>query len=266
MAVKKVTAFVGAASRKHTYAAVREFLDRLEALGGVETEIVRLSDYRVETCRGCKVCFEKGEESCPFADDDRDALIGKMMSSDGVVLASPNYSFQVSGLMKVFLDRLGFLFHRPRFHGKTFTSIVVQGIYGGGKIVKYLDFVGQGLGFSVVKGSVHKAFDPMTEKEREKRDKALGRQAARFHAQLSKPVGRVPGLFQLLIFRLGRTSIRTELDDRSRDYRYYQEKGWFESDYWYPTRLGPAKRLLGGLVDTVGARSSKARADERPSV
>ncbi len=33
-----------------------------------------------------------------------------------------------------FLDRLGFVFHRPRFFGKAFTSIVAQGIYGGGKI------------------------------------------------------------------------------------------------------------------------------------
>jgi FMN-dependent NADH-azoreductase len=65
-------------------------------------------------------------------------------ASDGIVLATPNYSFQVSGLMKVFLDRLGFAFHRPRFHGKAFTSIVTQGIFGGGKVVKYLDFVEAG--------------------------------------------------------------------------------------------------------------------------
>ena len=54
-----------------------------------------------------------------------------MMASDAVVFASPNYSFQVSAIMKLFLDRLGFVFHRPRFHGKTSTSIVVQGIFGG---------------------------------------------------------------------------------------------------------------------------------------
>ncbi len=85
--------------------------------------------------------------------DDRDVLIEKIMASDGVVFASPNYSFQVSAIMKAFLDRLGFAFHRPRFFGKTFTSIVTQGIYGGGKIVDYLDFVANGLGFNTVKGS-----------------------------------------------------------------------------------------------------------------
>lgn len=68
----------------------------------------------------------RGEELCPLK-DDRDLLIGRMMSSDGVVLASPNYSFQVSAIMKIFLDRLGFVFHRPRFFGKAFTCARLEG-------------------------------------------------------------------------------------------------------------------------------------------
>jgi multimeric flavodoxin WrbA len=258
--MKRITAFVGSARRKHTYSAVREFLARLEALGDVECEIVALSDYRIETCRGCKQCFEKGEEFCPLK-DDRDVLIEKIMASDGVVFASPNYSFQVSAFMKIFLDRLGFLFHRPRFHGKTFTSIVVQGVHGGRKIVKYLDFVGLGLGFKVVKGSYSTAFEPMTEKEQQKRDKALVRQSKRFYKHLSKPADRVPGLFALMIFRMSRTSIRLMLDDSNLDYTYYSEHGWFESDYYYPTRLGVLKRPAGNLFDSIFAHVYKPRAD-----
>jgi multimeric flavodoxin WrbA len=255
-ATKTVTAFVGSARKKHTYSAVREFLDGLEALGGVECEIVPLSDHRIEMCRGCKQCFEKGEELCPLK-DDRDVLIEKILASDGVVFASPNYSFQVSAIMKTFLDRLGFLFHRPRFHGKTFTSIVVQGIYGGRKIVKYLDFVGGGLGFNVVKGSCSTALEPMTEKGRQKRDKALVKQVKRFHRQLSKPGDRVPTLFELMIFRMSRTSIRLTLDDSYRDYTYFSEHGWFDSDYYYPIRLGVLKRSAGTLLDSIFARIYK---------
>ena len=51
--MKKVTAFVGCGSRKHTYEAVRRFAERLQAQGDVEVEIVRLSEFRLETCRGC---------------------------------------------------------------------------------------------------------------------------------------------------------------------------------------------------------------------
>jgi multimeric flavodoxin WrbA len=256
--MKRITAFVGSARKKHTYNAVRQFLDNLQSQGDVECEIVALSDYRIETCRGCKLCFEKGEEFCPLK-DDRDVLIEKMTASDGVVFASPNYSFQVSAMLKNFLDRLGFVFHRPRFFGKTFTGIIAQGIYGGAKIVKYLDFVGNGLGFNTVKGSCFTAFEPMTGKEKQKIDRTLERHSKRFYEKLVKPVYPVPMFLKLMVFRMGRTSMRLELDEKSRDYTYYDEKGWFESDYFYPARLGALKKLAGGLFDFIAVRMSENR-------
>ena len=167
--MKRVTAFVGSARRKHTYAAAMQFLGHLESMDGVEHEVVRLSDYQIQACRGCKVCFEKGEEYCPL-EDDRDVLIEKVEASDGVIFASPNYAFQVSAIMKTFVERMAFALHRPRFFGKTFTSIVAQGIYGGGKIVDYMDLVGNGLGFNTVKGSVVTTLEPMTEKQRQNQE------------------------------------------------------------------------------------------------
>ena len=256
--MKQVTAFVGSARKKHTYDAAVQFLNNLQSMGDVETEIVRLSDYRIEACRGCKVCFEKGEEHCPLK-DDRDVLIEKIMASDGVVFASPNYSFQISAIMKAFLDRLGFAFHRPCFFGKSFTSIVAQGMYGGNKIVDYLDFVGKGLGFNTVKGSCILTIDPVTEKQQHKTDKVLAALARRYYAKLTKPAFPVPGLFWLAIFRLSRTKMRLELDDRSADYRYYMDKGWFDSDYYYPTRLGTLKKEAGKLFDALSASMTKAR-------
>jgi multimeric flavodoxin WrbA len=256
--MKKVTAFVGSARKKSTYDAVHQFLDNLQSLGDVECETVVLSDHRLGTCRGCQLCFEKGEEFCPLK-DDRDMLVEKLMASDGVVFASPNYSFQVSSMMKIFLDRLGFVFHRPRFFGKTFTNIVAQGIYGGGKIVRYLDFVGNGLGFNTVKGSCFTALQPMTAKEKKKIDTALARLSRRFYKGLVKPGYPMPTFLKLMVFRMGRTSIRLELDEGRRDYRYYRDKGWFESDYYYPIRLGPLKKLAGGLFDSIAARMAGNR-------
>ena len=257
-AKKKVTAFVGTASRKHTYKAVRQFLDDLQSTGDVESEIVALSDYRIGTCRGCKLCFERGEDACPLK-DDRDVLIEKMMASDGVVFATPNISFHLSAMMKLFLDRLGFALHRPRFFGKTFTSIVAQGIFRGKKIVSYFDFVAKCLGFNTVKGTCFTAFDPMMPNEKRKLDNALAKQSRRFHERLMKHSFPAPSLVMLMGFRMARTSIRLELDDNSFDYRYYQDKGWFGSDYFYPVRLGPVKKLAGSLFDSVQEKRTKKR-------
>ncbi|MBN2392642.1 MAG: flavodoxin family protein [Anaerolineae bacterium] len=256
--MKKITAFVGSARKGHTYDAVAQFLNHLQSLGDIEYEIVRLSDYQIGICKGCQVCFSKGEERCPLK-DDRDVLIEKMMASDGVVFASPNYAFQVSALTKAFLDRLGFAFHRPRFFGKTFTSIIAQGIYGGNKLVDYLDFAGNALGFNIVKGSCLMTLDPMTEKQQRKIDKILAAQAKRYYARLEKPAYPAATLFGLMMFRMGRTKVKLELDDTFRDYTYYAEKGWFESDYYYPTRMGALMKGAGKLFDVIFARTTKAR-------
>jgi multimeric flavodoxin WrbA len=254
--MKKVIAFVGSARKRHTYNAVRQFLDSLQSFGDVEYEIVILSDCNLETCRGCKLCLDKGEELCPFK-DDRDLLFEKIMTSDGVVFASPNYSFQVSAIMKKFLDRLGFVFHRPHFFGKVFTSIVVQGIYGGPKIVEYLDFVGGGLGFNVVKGSCLLSREPITDEVQRKNDRILAAQSKRFYARLLQEPYPAPSLLKLMIFRMSRTSIALMLNDTYRDYTYYRDKGWFESDYFYPVRLNAFKKTVGRLLDYVASRSSK---------
>ena len=256
--MKRVTAFIGSARKKSTYNAVCQFLKNLQSLGDIEYEIITQSDYWLGTCRGCCLCFDKGEEFCPLK-DDRDVLIEKMMSSDGVVFACPNYSFQVSALMKLFLDRLGFVFHRPRFFGKAFTSIVSQGFYGGGKIVSYLDFVAKGFGFNTVKGTYFTALDPMGKREKQKLDRALERQSRLFYEKLVKPVYPVPSFFRLMGFRGGRMAVRLECAQSDRDYTYYKEKGWLESDYFYPVRLGALKKAAGSLFDAMAARRSRKR-------
>ena len=249
--MKKVTAFVGSAHKRNTHKAVTQFLNKLQALGDVEVEIVTLSDYKLGYCRGCRVCFDKGEEFCPLR-DDRDVLMAKIDASDGVVFATPNYSWGMSGIMKVFVDRFGAALHRPRYFGKTFTCIVSQGIGRGNRIVEDLDWLGTTLGFNTVKGACVTAFDPWSEKDQQKIDRALTALSKRFYASLAKPAYPEPSWLMLMGFRMGRTSIHDTLDDRSRDYRYYAEKGWLESDYFYPTHLSPLKKAAGKLFDRMG--------------
>jgi multimeric flavodoxin WrbA len=246
--MKKVTAFVGSAHKKLTHKAVVQVMNELQALGEVEYEIVTLSDFKLGTCRGCRLCFDNGEEFCPLK-DDRDVLLEKINDSDGVIFASPNYSWQMSGIMKTFLDRFGFLIHRPRYFGKTFTSIVTQGFMGGNKIVNYFDYLANFLGFNTVKGVCVTGLDPRTEKEQQKINKALKGLSRRFLDRLEKPAYPAPSFFKLIGFRVGRTTMRQGLDERSRDYRYFMEKGWLESDYYYPTQMSDLKKTAGKLFD-----------------
>ncbi len=251
----KVTAFVGSARKKHTYDAAVSFLDKLKAFGNVETELVMLSDYNLRTCRGCRNCFDLGEDKCPLK-DDRDLLFQKLRESDGVIFATPNYSFQVSGHMKKFLDRLGYVFHRPEYFGRIFTSIVTQGIYGGNKIIKYLGFAANGLGFNIIKGATLMTIEPVPEDSVIKNNKLLTKLAGKFYHSLQGNRFIQPSLFDLMIFRMARSSMHIMLDSSVPDYRYYEKNGWWQSDYYYPVKLSPFKRIMGRLFDKLTIRTA----------
>jgi multimeric flavodoxin WrbA len=257
--MKKVTAFIGTQSKKATYQAVQEFEKNLKQRGEIDFEYVFLSDYHLEFCRGCKLCFNKGEEYCPLK-DDRDILLEKLEHSDGVIFATPNYAFQISACMKNFFDRLAFVHHRPRFFGKTCTAIVVQGFRGGNDILKYLNYTTGSMGFRVSKGCCATTLDPMTKLQKKRLTQKVNQASARFFKELIRPTPS-PSFFKLMLFRFGRTFVKS-VDKNFRDYGYYKEKGWFESDYYYSTSLGPIKRLAGNLFDLVGKRVSKIMAGE----
>lgn len=252
--MKQVTAFIGTDSKQGTYKAVLEFEKSLKQYTDINFEYVFLSDYHLELCHSCLNCFLKGEEFCP-SKDDRDKLIEKIWHSDGIIFATPNYAFQVSARMKNFIDRMSFIYHRPRFFGKAATSIVSQGVYGGRDILKYLYVTGESLGFHVSKGCCATTHRPMTKIQKKKLTKEVRKSAARFYKELLRPMPP-PSFFRLIMFRMARTSIRS-MDKQYKDYRYYKEKGWFESDYYYPTRLGIIKKIIGNLSDFLGRQMIK---------
>ena len=248
--MKKVTAFVGSARKKNTYKAVVQFMNNLQSLGDIEGEIVCLRYYKLEICRGCQLCFKKGEAFCPLK-DDRDVLFEKINNSDGVVFATPNYIWDLSGMMKVFLDRFGFIVHRPRFFGKAFTSIVTQATGQGKNIVNYFDFAAKTIGFNTLKGMTITAFDQRTENQQQKIDRDLTRHSRRFYTLLARPAYSEPTLFQIIMFNTSRNMVKQKADSKSLDYRYYADMGWLESEYYYPAHLSPLKKVTGRLFGSI---------------
>lgn len=251
-----MTAFIGSDRKKWTWQAVRELEKNLSQYGDVNFETVFLKDCNLEFCRGCTLCFDKGEDTCPLK-DDRDALLEKLERSDGVILASPSYAFQVSARMKNFLDRTAFIFHRPRFFGKTFTAVVAQGMpVGGSAVRKYLERCGGNLGFNVIKGACVWTLEPMPEDRLRKLEQDMKKLAERFHKQLLRTAPPVPSLYKLMLFRFSRSGVK-QVPEELYDYSYFREHGWFESDYYHETALGPAKKLAGSLFDLIGRRVFK---------
>lgn len=69
---------------------------------GARCEKIMLGDYRVLPCEGHDECGDLA--ACPI-DDDASSLLEKMYAADGLLLATPVYFEDVSGPMKMLIDR-----------------------------------------------------------------------------------------------------------------------------------------------------------------
>ncbi len=75
---------------------------------GAECEVVTLSKKNINICKACSVCQRKNHYlKCAFDEkDDVKPIFDKMAGADIIVFATPVYIFGISGLMKIFLDRV----------------------------------------------------------------------------------------------------------------------------------------------------------------
>lgn len=71
---------------------------------GVGSELLRLTDLRLDPCTGCMRCVIGGKP-CPI-DDDMAWLIDSIQEADGLVLAAPTYFLGPAAVIKLVLDRL----------------------------------------------------------------------------------------------------------------------------------------------------------------
>lgn len=105
--IKKIVVFDGG-PRTEKYSKttfmVKHFCKGAQA-EGAEIETIRLKTQKIKPCRGCYTCWTKTPGVCVIKDDMTELLL-KHRAADLIVFASPLYIFNVTGIMKVFLDRL----------------------------------------------------------------------------------------------------------------------------------------------------------------
>jgi multimeric flavodoxin WrbA len=103
----KVVAINGSPRREgNTSILIRYVFSELENVG-IQTEIIQLAGTRIRGCMACFKCGENLNKKCAVKDDPINEYIEKMLSADGIILASPTYFTDVSAEMKALIDRTG---------------------------------------------------------------------------------------------------------------------------------------------------------------
>lgn len=208
-------------------------------------EVLHLSEYNIETCRGCAACVEKGVRC--IKKDDFDLVIEKMYAADGYLLAAPTYMWHTTSLMKIFLDRFAFKFHRPdpELIGKPVLSVATAAGPLMKKSTAYLDEIALHLGMMPC-GSVRQiASAPKAVKPQ---------QVRQFLHRLELPQEKHrPSLRQLFNFLIQQFSATT----LPKDQEYFQSFGWDKSLYYYNCRINIFNRtvisLSKGMISAVGS-------------
>jgi len=93
--------------RGYTHFLIDKLFQGVTNAGG-ECEEIALADLNISMCKACGVCnTEKHFLRCIYdGKDDVSVIFDKMREADIIVYATPIYVFNMSGLMKVFLDRI----------------------------------------------------------------------------------------------------------------------------------------------------------------
>jgi len=203
---------------------------------GEETKIETTDLARVDirTCRGCRICFDGGERACPLT-DDVGTLSEGMAGADLIVLASPVYVDDVSGLMKTFLDRNAWMNHRPGLWGRLAAVVTTTGVVRSGRAIGVLSSALRAWG-TVVSGSLclvaGASLEPGGEEAFRPALRILAGRLAK--ARMSRRVER-PGLAELVYFLVMREYWRRNPDD-SQDYRWWKGRGLLD-----PARIWPGE-------------------------
>lgn len=124
----------GSPRKGNSWAVVKQVKKNLEG----EFDEVQLLKQDIPLCVGCFNCILKGEDHCPHF-DKVNPIVEKIEKADAIIMTSPVYAMNVSGLLKNFLDHTAYMFHRPTCFTKKAMVIVTTAGAGHKDSAKYLD-------------------------------------------------------------------------------------------------------------------------------
>lgn len=232
--MKKILLINSSNRKKNTYNLLLSIENILKDKG-YETEIITLSDYKINFCKGCEVCILKS--NC-FINDDCNKIMKKIIESDGLVIGTPVYLNNMSGILKTFIDRTCSWFHRSHVAQKP--TLILANTQGSGikntlnSIQEVMIQWGVCLGGTISRNG--RSFNkPIEEKELSQFIKLLNCNGQKYS----------PSFKEIYTYNVQRT-LATNIFPLDKE--YWENQGWINNSYFPQAKLNFIQKLYGNGI------------------
>lgn len=220
----------------------------------MEIETLHPGKMNLQFCRGCRICYDRGEDACPVGDDML-AIKEKMKAADGVLLASPVYVDDVSAATKNYIDRLCHLCHRPEFAGKVGYVLATTGSSRTSRTLDTMQMALRLWGYFIAgRQGVTMGARMSAEEARDNYDDMAKQIAEKLYGAIRERAYLNPTFLSLLTFKIQQLAWSNKAQPGTVDYEYWRSRGWLKSDCTFyidhkanPLKVGLA-RLCGALL------------------
>ena len=264
----KVLVIVGSSRGKgNTYKVTKQLEEKIKKLGDVEFNYLFLRETNLKQCRGCFTCVTRGEHLCPIK-DDRAKIEEQMLNSNGVIFASPVYVFNITALMKNFIDRFGYASHRPLFFNQFAMAITTSAGGGIKETLNYLESITRSWGFNFVDklSIITHPYLIHTPRYSKGIENNMDKAARIFYHSIKTKERKSPKLGQLIQYRMMRVHAIDTKEYFSADYKYYKEKNLLDKSkkYFIDIKINIFKNMFAGMIEKLIIRAmSKSLSEKR---
>lgn len=228
--MKKILIINASIRRKSTYALLKQVETHL---GSYEVEFLDIKDFDVSPCVGCENCLRNGQ--CNIRDGAQE-LLDKMSNADGLVIGTPVYIRQISGYLKLLIDRGCAWYHRSPLVGKPIFFVTSTQVSGSKQALAYLKDV------SIQWGTIYAG--ALSRNMFNIEDAVPSKSVSKFLYYMDGNNKQYfkPSLKNILEFY---TQKVLAIHVLPLDHKFWSEKGYLDQRYFYKCKINVFKRIIG---------------------
>jgi len=184
----------------------------------IDFKDIELRKENLPLCIGCFNCIYKGEEKCPHK-EVMSKIVDEIKNADALIITSPVYSMQISGLLKNFIDH------------KDAANYVKR-------VLNYW-----GLNYIQTLPIAYRSME-LTEKNKTK----VLKSTKKFSEELNSKKLHKPSFKSVVMFNLWKAMSKEKYEEGSADYDYWHSEEMSSGAFSPQVPIGVFKKVVGKAI------------------